>query len=179
MPDFRGISVALHSQYDCHRLPEFPPPPASPIQPRFTHLESNADTVVPTSTTNVAEVLVPIYPASRFWIEHTTLDPTPMSEATRFLYFKLIVAGRCVLSWGVSQAQDWTGRVMFGICRGELHFDSRRVLEREAFFFPRVEDGEEFDGGLEVRVFRSSGRRKEKVNGEDLPKVGLDGDPVW
>lgn len=81
MPTYRGITVALLSQYDALTIPELPIPPlprsrhsVDPVtlQPYFESLREH-----------IVEMQVPIYPGSQLWIEYSCEPPKSISQAAK------------------------------------------------------------------------------------------------
>ncbi|RMY60960.1 hypothetical protein D0863_11438 [Hortaea werneckii] len=97
MPTYRGITIALQSQYDALTIPEAALPSAMPVPEddlvdsaggevptdRFLVEESCTDSrVIGTTyyldpTTRTAEVSIPIYASSQFWIVYACPRPLP------------------------------------------------------------------------------------------------------
>ena len=175
MPTFRGISITLQSQYDALTIPEFPPPSTpftpSPKRPDGTpgsinsFKTTNAPTNAPTGEAlhGIAEVYVPIYSGSQFWINYTCPAPCP---AVKFYYFKLFYQDQCLLSWGSGSEDKWSGKVMFGIFDVGTDFEGRQVLEKRAFSFSKAERGGDEAGDLEIRVFRAKERKRQRLRYE-------------
>ncbi|RMZ00078.1 hypothetical protein D0860_08117 [Hortaea werneckii] len=195
MPTYRGITIALQSQYDALTIPEAALPSAMPVPEddlvdfasgevstdRFLIEEFCADSKVigttyyldPTSRT--AEVSIPIYASSQFWIVYACPRPLPGirqeedGREVRYYFFKLLVRGQCLVSWGCGEQQGWQGKTMFGLFTSGSDFERRRVVEKMGFFFPpyfsEADDGSECADttAFEVRVFRSWARRREKA----------------
>ncbi|KAI7264237.1 hypothetical protein KC345_g8890 [Hortaea werneckii] len=194
MPTYRGITLALQSQYDALTIPEAALPSAMPVpqddlfdlangggsEDRFLVEEFCTDSQVigttyyldPTSRTAV--VSIPIYASSQFWIVYAC--PRPLPEVSqeddvqvRYYFFKLLVRGQCIVSWGCGEQQGWQGKTMFGLFTSGSDFERRRVVEKMGFFFPSY-FSEAYDGSecadtaaFEVQVFRSWARRRERT----------------
>ncbi|KAM3418905.1 hypothetical protein BST61_g4864 [Cercospora zeina] len=155
MPEQRGISVSLQSQYDALSLPEFPGPVSpnreseSPVPSKSRH-ESDQ--------TNVVEAYTPIYPGSQFWILFRCSQPP---EDTRYYYFKLFLDAKCVLSWGCGENNAWSGRVGFGIFESSGDdLAGQPLIEKRAFVFPHMEETGE-GGSFEIRVYRATARKRQ------------------
>lgn len=175
MPTFRGVSVNLESQYDIMVLPEYPPPevPLLPYHEGASHtlqtktsISSFKASCSPSlshesaTSPQIVEIYVPLYPASQFWISYG-IAPSALSKAvaqTRFVYFKLIMSGRCVVSWGAGEDEQWKGKTMWGLFRGGSSngWVGRKAVEKKGFFFQGGDVEQEF----EVQVFRARGRRR-------------------
>ncbi|GAB1734399.1 hypothetical protein NU195Hw_g8754t1 [Hortaea werneckii] len=195
MPTYRGITIALQSQYDALTIPEASLPSAMPVPEddlvdlasgevptdRFLVEESCTDSrVIGTTyyldpTSHTAEVSIPIYASSQFWIVYAC--PRPVSGIRqegdgmqfRYYFFKLLVRGQCIVSWGCGEQQGWQGKTMFGLFTSGSDFERRRVVEKMGFFFPPY-FSEAYDGpectdtaAFEVQVFRSWARRRERA----------------
>lgn len=167
MPTHRSVTITLQSQYDAHTIPETLSPSSRNLLPIANR----------TITANI-----PIYPASQFWIAYQCPLPPPAKpggDETRFYYFKLYVLdsslegqganGRCVLSWGVSEEQDWLGKVVCGFWDAGTDFEGKKVVEKRGLFFPKDDEGR---GGFEIRVFRAKARRREEVKHEAFLEDG-------
>ncbi|KAI7200800.1 hypothetical protein KC343_g10340 [Hortaea werneckii] len=197
MPTYRSITLALQSQYDALTIPEAALPSAMPVPQddlvdfagggvptdRFLVEESCTDSRVigttyyldPTSRT--AEVSIPIYASSQFWIVYACPRPLPGTRQeeeedgmqVRYYFFKLLVRGQCIVSWGCGEQQGWQGKTMFGLFTSGSDFERRRVVEKMGFFFPsyfsEADDGSESadTAAFEVQVFRSWARRRERT----------------
>lgn len=162
MPSHRGVSVALNSQYDALTIPE------------TAGTESS-------SSAHVTEVSIPTYPSSQFWLSYTCQSPLA-ATGCRFYYFKLSINGESVVSWGVGEDDNWAGKTMFGLFESGTgtDFEGRKIVEKRGFFFSNVaKSGSGIDGGLlEVRVYRSKARRREKIALEALGGLASPGDAV-
>lgn len=152
MPTHRGITIALQSQYEGLNVPEYTS--REPAQPRDKVIKS---------------IYIPTYPASQFWVCYQC-PPPPIARGpgkeTRYYYFKLYSGDKCVLSWGVGEAKNWSGKTVFGLYDGGRDFEGSRVLVKRAMMFPALSRMGSGDGGFRVEVFRSFGRRRERVKYE-------------
>ncbi|KAI7545707.1 hypothetical protein KC331_g6056 [Hortaea werneckii] len=194
MPTYRGITLALQSQYDALTIPEASLPSAMPVpedglvdfaigggrEDRFLVEDSCTDSGVSGTVyyldpaLRTADVSIPIYACSQFWIVYAC--PTPFSAIrpendvqVRYFFFKLLVRGQCIVSWGCGEEQGWQGKTMFGLVSSGSDFERRRVVEKMGFFFPPYSP-EAYDGSdcadtvaFEVQVFRSWARRRERT----------------
>lgn len=156
MPEQRGISISLQSQYDALSLPEFPAPvptatPSNELSPQnLPNHEPNQ--------TSIVEAYTPIYPGSQFWIVFRCSQP---AEEIRYYYFKLFLGGRCVLSWGCGKKNGWHGRVGFGIFESSGNdLAGYPLLEKRAFVFSNMREANE-GGSFEIRVYRAIGRKRQ------------------
>ncbi|MCJ1244100.1 hypothetical protein MMC30_001298 [Trapelia coarctata] len=162
MPTYLNLTLALISQYDAMSLPEFQPPASSPNDPFNSHpaLISESQPIV--------SVYIPTYPCSTFWLSYTIAPPHPPKI---LYYFKLFINGTHIVSWGCGEKENYTGKTMFGLFRGPLG-----VLERGMLSFSSEDDaGRSMSSEMmEVRVYRSKGRRKIEPKVEEF-KAGVDG----
>lgn len=155
MPEQRGISISLQSQYDALSLPEFPAPvPAATPSGRLSPQERGHET----NQSCIVEAYTPIYPGSQFWIVFRSSQP---AEDIRYYYFELFLGGKCVLSWGCGKKNGWSGRVGFGIFES-LGDDlaGYPLLEKRAFVFSNMREANE-GGSFEIRVYRAIGRERQ------------------
>ncbi|KAK4548595.1 hypothetical protein LTR36_009505 [Oleoguttula mirabilis] len=164
MPTCRGISLALQSQYDALTIPE-------------TLLPSAGNSK---SAPSLAETGIPTYPSSQFWLSYSCQPPSAGSSGYRFYYFKLFVNGESVVSWGVGEEDNWSGKTMFGLFDGGADFEGRKVIEKRGFFFSsgRTASGLTDGGVIEVKVYRSKARRREKIGSEALGGLAPAGSAV-
>ena len=88
-----------------------------------------------------------------------------VNSEVKYYYFKALIGGQCVLSWGVGEKDGWRGKVSFGIFDGGTDFEGNSAVERRAFFFPRKHKGcGDVHGGMfDIRVYRSKARKREKL----------------
>ncbi|KAK1824819.1 hypothetical protein LTR12_000614 [Friedmanniomyces endolithicus] len=114
----------------------------------------------------------------------TSDTETGSDRSFRFWYFKVFAAGRggkevCLVSWGVGEREEWSGKTVFALFEGSR----KGGLEKRGFFFraagARARAGygggscvegvlvgeEEGEAMLEVRVYRSWARKREKSSG--------------
>ena len=172
MPTYRGISITLQSQYDALTIPEFPPPliqlTPSPGRSGAQHSSANPHKLSHVSSdepasTGTAEVYVPIYAGSQFWISYTCPTPCPV---VKYYFFKLFYQDQCLVSWGAGADVKWSGKVMYGIFDGGTDFEGRQVLEKRAFSFAKPDKGVDQEADFEIRVFRSKNRKREPLKSE-------------
>jgi len=118
---------------------------------------------------NVVDVYVTSYAASQFWIAYN-VSPLSVSLApgqTKFIFFKLVLNGNCIVSWGVGEEHEWRGKTMWAFYRGGTGGNGWRTVEKKGFFFQNTEKDREF----EIQVFRARGRRRaSREFGERVPK---------
>lgn len=188
MPTFRGISLSLVSQYDAKSLPEYPPPisHASYVpNNRAAHNDSSliggkAAKFIPPHHP-VVDVYVPSYPSSQFWISYEVAPSASNTlPPTRFFYFKLSLNGEDITSWAVGKQDSWKGKTMWTFAEGMMDRRGRQRPERRGFFFkhPQTPSTRYEEGVLEVRVFRSRGRRRMENRGEALYKANGPGEGI-
>ncbi|KAI4852966.1 hypothetical protein E4T44_01136 [Aureobasidium sp. EXF-8845] len=158
MPAAEGIVLILESQFDADTIPE---------------------AAIPASTTSgasddqrIVDVYVPSYLGSQFWISYTVnpamLAPTHMP--TKYMFFKLILDGECVVSWGVGEAEEWKGKAMWAFFQGENH-GGWRTVDKRAFFFRPIGDDQDFD----ILAYRARGRRRACRRYDEMPLAGEKG----
>ncbi|KAI7218721.1 hypothetical protein KC333_g3417 [Hortaea werneckii] len=194
MPTYRGITLALQSQYDALTIPEASLPSAMAVleddlvdfamgeghEDRFLVEDSCTDFGMSGTVyyldpaLRTVDVSIPIYASSQFWIVYACPKPIsgigPESDVqVRYFFFKLLVRGQCIVSWGCGEEQGWQGKAMFGLVSSGSSFERRRVVEKMGFFFPPY-FSDAYDGSesadtvaFEVQVFRSWARRRERT----------------
>lgn len=148
----------LESQFDADTIPEA----AIPV----------SDTTVTSYDPRLVDVYVPSYLASQFWISYT-INPAMLAPAavpTKYIFFKLILDGECIVSWGVGEAEEWKGKTMWAFFRGEDH-GSWRTVDKRAFFFRATGDDQDF----EILAYRARGRRRACRQFNELPPMGEQG----
>ncbi|KAI7192959.1 hypothetical protein KC316_g3451 [Hortaea werneckii] len=161
MPTYRGITLALQSQYDALTIPEAPLPSATPVpeddlvdfaigegrEDRFLVEDSCTESGMSGTVyyldpaLRTVDVSIPIYASSQFWIVYACPRPLPGTGheddlQVRYYFFKLLVRDQCIVSWGCGEEQGWQGKAMFGLVSSGLDFERRRVVEKIGFFFP-------------------------------------------
>jgi hypothetical protein len=180
MPQHANITLSLQSQYDAASVRE------------HNTLRREYDTAAAT-TCAVVDVDINALPASQFWISYIC-NPHPINhshppgnpsvepaasadqgdqvEEVRFFYFKLLIEGSCVLSWGVGAEETWRGKTVVGFFDGGTDFEGRRVVEKRGLFFGSgnalrtsldSETMEMSSTSFEVQVFRAKARRRSEV----------------
>lgn len=155
MPVYQGIKISVISQYGAQALPEYSPSRIfdhSTLAPAPNDLPALLD-----STTRTATVYVPIFPNSVFWFRYHVWAPV-----ANLFYFKAYMNGQHLVSWGTGEADNFKGKVMFGLFRSSrsellpervlLAFSNDISLDGHASIPPGRES-------LEIRVYRSRGRR--------------------
>lgn len=157
MPTHRNLTISLQSQYDFLPIPET-------LSPSSRHPTPNTNRTI---TANI-----PTYSNSQFWLLYSCPlppPPKPGGEESKYYYFKLFVSGKCILSWGVGEAEGWEGKVVCGFWDGGTDFEGRSVVERRGLFFPGNEEG---GSGYEVKVYRAKARKREEVKYERFDERG-------
>ena len=77
MVKWRGIEIAIVSQFDIRRLPEF----------RVPSNNDPFESSPPPNETSVASCYVPIYPGSQIWFEYSIEGPHPPKASYFFKIF--------------------------------------------------------------------------------------------
>ncbi|CAJ2507977.1 Uu.00g091630.m01.CDS01 [Anthostomella pinea] len=190
MPFFRGIEICVVASREAQKLPEYPHPDSASVRLRKAgttvdnlanrrHLSPNSSTS-PTASEAAdptrqkvnprVSVYVPSLPGKQFYLRYQIHQSPPPS---RCIFFKMIMNGRPITSWGLDTKSATTGAVHKSLCEvGERWMESlggdvdvgAAGLETRYFHFMLGIDkkssvGE--DGGLiEVQVFRSAGRKR-------------------
>ena len=155
MPTHRSVSIALISQYDADTIPEI--------------LSRSSRQLLPIANRTIT-ANIPTYLSSQFWISyHCPLPPPakPNGDQTRYYYFKLYTGGKCILSWGVGEDEDWQGKVVCGFWDAGTDFEGKKVVERRGLFFPKTGDSSG-RGAFEICVYRAKARKREEVKYETL-----------
>ena len=122
----------------------------------------------------MVSVYIPTYPASQFWLSYSISPPHPPKA---LYYFKLYLNGRLIVSWGCGEENDYKGKTMFGLFDVGSGYGKQPLLERRVLRFA-PEPGESdnhtlgnFGNFMEVRVFRSKGRKRVKPDVQESPGV--------
>ncbi|KAJ4263200.1 hypothetical protein NW762_006822 [Fusarium torreyae] len=179
MPCYQGVEVAIVTQPNSEKLPEFPlldaslqrisPSVDDVLRPKHTaSIYSTSDSQhVPRVSPRIS-VYIPSDPGTRFGI-HYALDRT--LQLSRYVYFKVLMNGRNVTNCGAnptSQASGSITRSLSGPSDRWLYKEDGILLKRDGIearcfsFIPNstqtsvAEDG----GFIEVQVFRAKGRRR-------------------
>ncbi|KAG9608666.1 hypothetical protein KCU60_g9980, partial [Aureobasidium melanogenum] len=158
MPAAEGIVLMLESQFDADTIPEV----AIPV----SYTAHAAD------GTRLVDVYVPSYLASQFWISYT-VNPAMLAPAqapTKYIFFKLILDGECIVSWGIGEAEEWKGKTMWAFFRGEDH-GGWRTVDKRAFFFRATGEDQDFD----ILAYRARGRRRACRQFDEMPPMGEQG----
>ncbi|GAB7339615.1 hypothetical protein MBLNU457_6211t1 [Dothideomycetes sp. NU457] len=129
------------------------------------------------SENKVADVYVPVYPLSQFWVGYE-VDIQEMMEVVaeeegnrgldqrydvegqdeiKFVYFKLLVNGEDTVEWGVRARRD-SDDGEHGACRGKVMFAlfqrrerQAKALEKRGFFFQGGVEEEDEDGIVDCK----------------------------
>lgn len=163
MPKSQGIRIALVSQYDAKRIPEY-------------HLADQK----PSETSNAVDAIIPIYSCSQFWIRYSCRPP-PKESNIRFFYFKLYVAGKFQVAWGCGAQDEWKGVTVFipvEVRTGETLEEGRAPPRQKlGLFFAREGEVSGSDPSFEIRVFRAKARKREhrQYTVGDLDEAGAGG----
>lgn len=167
MPTYRSITISLISQFDVLTIPEYAPP-TTPNDPF-----SNSPTLI-NRDHSLISVYIPTYPSSQFWVSYSISPPHP-PEA--IYYFKLYLNGNYVVSWGCSKEDEYKGKTMFGLFNTGKIFSSQRAVEKRVLCFASNDGNaqhntvESLGDVMEIRVFRSKGRKRVRPTIEDSRKV--------
>jgi hypothetical protein len=141
MPEYRGIHIALVSQYDAMLIPEHHPP---------NEKDDDAERQIGMRTVNA---YISNYSASQFWIRYAC-DMSTKEPETRFFYFKLYIAGTFSVAWGCGAQDEWEGKTLF------VPKDVGR--EKLGLFFPHDVKGTSQTPALEIQVYRAKARRRQE-----------------
>lgn len=167
MPTYRSISICLISQFDILIIPEFPLPNNRTSQTSDTAVDGSRSDQ--DNDNSVVSVYVPTFPRAQFWISYSIAPPYPPKG---LFYFKLFLNGAHVVSWGVSEEENYVGKTIFGLFSttdGPVGYGD---LEKRAFCFGSQEAEEDVTQDvLEIRVFRSNGRKRQKPVVQDVLPV--------
>ena len=152
MPTYRNLTFSLISQFDILTIPEYAPPltsTSSSSDPFTTEKTPSAPLLVDPSRSTVS-VYVPTYPSSQFWLSYSISPPHPPGL---LYYFKLLINGDVVVSWGCGEEDGYRGKTMFGlyscgkINAGRVGKGQKTMSQSKGK--QRDDDGE----GIESRVF--------------------------
>ncbi|KLP01840.1 uncharacterized protein FFB20_12279 [Fusarium fujikuroi] len=176
MPSLEGIEVAIVTQPELAKLPEFPLsdfssrsvlPPADQLSCLSLAASSRLGSLPCQlrKTSPRISVYVPSDPGSRFGF-HYAFNET--SQLPRYLYFKIFMNGRNITNCGVRVLNGASGSITRSLCepseRWKYKEDGvlriRDGIEARCFsFLPHAHQSVAEDGGLiEVQVFRAKGR---------------------
>ncbi|KAJ9142752.1 hypothetical protein NKR23_g7100 [Pleurostoma richardsiae] len=186
MPCLRGIEISVVAESATKRLPEFPHPDGSHVHLREpegvydgnvqsskrpdTSLGAEHDPTWIQKTKPRISVYIPSVPALgvQFSLRYAVTRPP---EGASLFFFKMLMNGRHITSWGFKFSVNGIGsvvRALFEPSNRHLHKQNgvvlRRVgIESRHFYFRSGEANQSVaeEGGLiEVEVFRAKGRRR-------------------
>ncbi|KAI9703677.1 MAG: hypothetical protein M1836_007447 [Candelina mexicana] len=170
MPSYRGITLSLISQFDILAIPEYAPPGTDVAS--FTSLDST----LPQKPTLLIEsqalvsVYSPTYASSQFWLRYSVSPP----YAAPLYYFKLYLNGNLFVSWGCGEQDGYRGKTIFGLFDSGESWMGTSGVEKRVLYFARELDEEltpetaDLGDMMEIRVFRSKGRKRMKKSVEKL-----------
>ncbi|KAM7204387.1 hypothetical protein V8F33_001689 [Rhypophila sp. PSN 637] len=200
MPSFRGIEISLITRPDDERIPEYPHPDSSsarlvgdgspsqvsPFEPDLAPDGSPVTKAVWHQKSNpTISVYMPSVPGSAFAINYT-ITQLHSAEA-KYMFFKLYLNGRGILSWGIEPVLGKTRQVVRSIWAPGGHLAYQAGLEERNFVFLPGQENKSAaeDGGLiEIQAFRARARRAKAPRVEEfrhpqsygialVPSVGL------
>jgi len=143
----------------------------------FRRYEKSNDGPMEVSEDKIADVYVPVYLLSQFWIGYEVdlqeiIEVVTEEEGTRglldrydlegqdevkFVYFKLLVNGEKTVDWGIRARRD-RDEGEHGACKGKVMFalfqrSDRQVkaLEKKGFFFQGGVEDDEDDGMVDCK----------------------------
>lgn len=159
MPTYRSITVSLVSQFDILTIPEYVPPPRVNENNNSSNIETNDDLSDATISfvdpnRSIVSVYIPIYPSSQFWLNYHISPPHPPGAV---FYFKLYLDGTHLVSWGISERDNYAGKTMFGLFVADNAWGE---IEKRVFCFGNNMNNARVEGMLELRVFRAKGRSR-------------------
>ncbi|OHE92413.1 hypothetical protein CORC01_12274 [Colletotrichum orchidophilum] len=173
MPSLRGIDVSIVPGPNIEGLPELPHPESSSVRLRGPHAASPMSstgcsfTSTPEKCRPTTSVYIPSSPGSQFHLRYSINKPPANSK---FLYFKMTMNGRQVVSWGTRSQAAQSQIVSHALYEPDTKWHYREsgvtykregVEKRFFHFVPRSEASAAMDGGLiDVQIFRSHGRRR-------------------
>ncbi|KAK7911423.1 hypothetical protein PG985_013904 [Apiospora marii] len=170
MPIFRGIDVSIVASAEAKKLPEYPHPDSASV------ILTDGDPTCQKKVKPRISVYIPSMPGEQFWLKYSILRiPSQASH----LYFKMLMNGRPITSWGISMKPDKNGNperpIRGTVVRAlyepgtqsrdkDLGTGAREIgIETRYFHFMAGLDKKSAaeDGGLiEVQIFRSKGRKR-------------------
>lgn len=164
MPAYRNITINLVSQFDILNIPEYAPPAA--LDDPFSAPPALVDN-------SLVSCYIPIYPLSHFWLSYSISAPHPPKA---LYYFKLFIDGACVVSWGCGEENGFKGKTMYGLYDSGERWMGKPGIDARVFGFAS-EDGTQHPMNktlgqvMEVRVYRSRGRKRVRPQLEDFKAV--------
>ncbi|KAH0441616.1 hypothetical protein CcaCcLH18_01876 [Colletotrichum camelliae] len=175
MPTLRGIDVAVVLGPTEPPLPELPHPDASSVSLRGLNLASPTSSpasslhATPEKCQAQSTVYIPSTPGAQFHLRYGISRPP---ADARYLYFRLVMNGRPVASWGIKSQTGTAEIVSHALYVPDSKWtyrESGMIYRREGvekrFFHFTPQSGKDtpaaMDGGLvELQVFRSKGRKR-------------------
>ncbi|KXH30317.1 hypothetical protein CSAL01_00515 [Colletotrichum salicis] len=181
MPSFRGIDVSIVPGPNMEGLPELPHPESSSVRLRGPHAASPMSTTASSFTSTpekcrpTTSVYIPSSPGSQFHLRYSINKPPTDSK---FLYFRMTMNGRQVVSWGIKSQATQSQIVSHALYEPDTKWHYRECgvtykregVEKRFFHFaPRSETSAAMDGGLiDLQIFRSYGRRRRAPQLDDF-----------
>jgi hypothetical protein len=159
MPRYRSINIALHSQFDIETLPEYYPPPVTPL-PGPHRIYSLTTSIPPLvdDRTSTCSVHIPVLPGSQFWIAYSISPPVPEGQ---YFLFKLYIDGKQVTNWSTGKENSWMGKTMFGLFESGHGSNTKRRIEKRVLSFSHMDkDGKLKDGCVEIKIHRVDARKR-------------------
>lgn len=164
MPAYRNITINLVSQFDILNIPEYAPP--APLDDPFSAPPALADK-------SLVSCYIPIYPLSQFWLSYSISAPHPPKA---LYYFKLFINGACVVSWGCGEENGFKGKTTYGLFDSGDRWMGEPAVDVRAFTFACGASTRYAMHGIpgqmmEVRVYRSRGRKRTRPELEDFKAI--------
>ncbi|KAL8649898.1 MAG: hypothetical protein Q9210_004133 [Variospora velana] len=164
MPAYRNIIINLVSQFDILNIPEYAPP--APLDDPFSAPPALADK-------SLVSCYIPIYPLSQFWLSYSISAPHPPKA---LYYFKLFINGACVVSWGCGEENGFKGKTTYGLFDSGNRWMGEPGVDVRAFTFACGTSTRHAMHGIpgqmmEVRVYRSCGRKRIRPELEDFKAI--------
>ncbi|KAL8748312.1 MAG: hypothetical protein Q9184_007406 [Pyrenodesmia sp. 2 TL-2023] len=164
MPAYRNITINLVSQFDILNIPEYAIPAI--LEDPFSAPPALADK-------SLVSCYVPIYPLSQFWFSYSISAPHPPKA---LYYFKLFINGACVVSWGCGEENGFKGKTMYGLYDSGERWMEVPEVDVRAFSFASDAStqhpmNDTLSQAMEVRVYRSRGRKRIRLVLEDFKAV--------
>ncbi|KAI9766769.1 MAG: hypothetical protein M1835_007135 [Candelina submexicana] len=176
MPTYRGITLSLISQFDILAIPEYAPPGTD------VGSLTSLDSTLPQKPTLLIEsqalvsVYSPTYASSQFWLRYSVSPP----YAAPLYYFKLYLNGKLFVSWGCGEEDGYRGKTIFGLFDSGESWMGTSGVEKRVLYFARELDEEltpetaDLGDMMEIRTFRSKGRKRIKKSVEKLSDTHQD-----
>ncbi|KAI1205985.1 uncharacterized protein F4807DRAFT_249457 [Annulohypoxylon truncatum] len=214
MPSFRGIEISIITTSDVRKLPEYPHPDGSSVRlmrvgtglndlrnggrtsphPFAVSSFSDADPTRQKKVNPRISVYIPSSPGEQFRLRYFI---NQSSLPSKFVFFKMLINGRHIVSWGIDASNSSLGSVTRSLYEPSEKFRDKNgdpVVGIEARYLhfmrdPERKTGDEDGGLVEVQVFRCRGRKRIAVvldpcpnrnwdrNGITLSSGGLVDDP--